>query len=145
MSGTKNRVPAIEGWFVADGEQAHLVGSKCKSCGSYFFPKETFYCKNPACQGKDFDELPLSRTGTLWSFTDNRYPPPAPYVAADPFVPYIVAAVELDDEKMVVLGQVCTDIALTDLKAGMRMELMLETLYEDDENEYLVWKWRPSA
>ena len=25
------------------------------------------------------------------------------------------------------------------------MELVLDTLYEDDDNEYVVWKWRPAA
>jgi uncharacterized OB-fold protein len=145
MSEAKKKVPAIEGWFVADGELAHLIGSKCNGCGSYFFPKETFFCRNPACRSNDFEQLPLSRTGKLWSFTDNRYPPPAPYVAPDPFVPYIVAAVELDREKMVVLGQVSPGVSIGDLAAGMAMELVIDTLYEDDENEYLVWKWRPSA
>lgn len=141
----KKKVPAIDGWFVADGEIAHLIGTRCTSCGSYFFPRETYFCRNPACRGNDFEEIPLSRTGTLWSFTDNRYPPPAPYVAPDPFEPYIVAAVELDLEKMVVLGQVSSDVSIVDLSAGMKMELVIDALYEDDENEYLVWKWRPSA
>jgi len=141
----KKKVPAIDGWFVADGEIAHFIGTRCKSCGSYFFPRETYFCRNPACRGNDFEEIPLSRTGTLWSFTDNRYPPPAPYVAPDPFEPYIVAAVELDLEKMVVLGQVSSDVSIVDLSAGMKMELVIDALYEDDENEYLVWKWRPSA
>ena len=141
----KKKVPAIDGWFVADGEIAHLIGTRCTSCGSYFFPRETYFCRNPACRGNDFEEIPLSRTGTLWSFTDNRYPPPAPYVAPDPFEPYLVAAVELDLEKMVVLGQVSSDVSIVDLSAGMKMELVIDALYEDDENEYLVWKWRPSA
>jgi hypothetical protein len=46
----------------------------------------------------------LSRCGTLWSYTDNRRTPPAPYVAADPFEPYAIAAVEFADEKLVILG-----------------------------------------
>jgi len=145
MSNGKTKVPAVDGWFVADGELAHLIGSKCKSCGSYFFPKETFFCRNPACKGDAFEEPALSRTGTLWSFTDNRYPPPPPYVAPDPFVPYIVAAVELDAEKMVVLGQISSGVSIGDLSAGMKMELVIDSLYEDDENDYLVWKWRPIA
>jgi hypothetical protein len=28
---------------------------------------------------------------------------------------------------------------------GAEVELVLDTLYEDDDNEYLVWKWRPLA
>jgi len=145
MSQQKNRVPAIAGWFVADGEQANLLGSQCKKCKSYFFPKETFFCRNPACRSTEFEEVGLSRRGKLWSFTDNRYPPPAPYVAPDPFVPYIVAAVELDKEKMVVLGQVVSGIGIGDLRAGMEMELVIGELFQDAENEYLIWKWRPVA
>jgi uncharacterized OB-fold protein len=124
---------------------AHLVGSQCKACGSYFFPKETFYCRNPRCKSREFDDVALSRTGKLWSYTNNCYPPPAPYVAPDPFVPYIVAAIELDKEKMVVLGQVVAGVEISDLKAGMDMELVIDTLYEDDENEYIIWKWKPAA
>ncbi len=32
---------------------------------------------------------------------------------------------------------------MTDLHAGMPVELVLGTLFEDDEHEYLVWRWRP--
>jgi len=139
----KNKVPAIEGWFDMNFNEPHLIGSRCTSCGSYFFPKESYFCRNPSCTSSDFEERPLSNRGVLWSFTDNRYQPPAPYVSPDPFTPYIVAAVELEDEKMVVLGQVDPDVELSQLSAGTTMELYLDTLFEDDDNEYIVWKWRP--
>ena len=141
----KKRVPAVTGWFHDDPEQPHLLGSQCKSCKSYFFPKESFYCKNPDCQGSEFEEVPLSRTGTLWSFTNNCYKPPAPYVSPDPFKPYAIAAVELHKEKLVVLGQVVPGVEVSALKVGMNMELVSDKLYEDDENEYVVWKWKPAA
>jgi uncharacterized OB-fold protein len=85
----------------------------------------------------------LSRTGKLWSFTTNHYAPPPPYVAPDPFVPYTVAAVELAEEKMVVLGQLAPGVDPKSLKVGMDVELVLETLYADESSEYLVWKWKP--
>ena len=122
-----------------------LLGSRCRACAAVFFPKETVFCRNPACGGTEFDEVPLSRRGTLWSYTDNRYAPPAPYVAADPFVPYAVAAVELADEKLVVLGQVAPGVRVEDLEVGMEMELTLGTLYSDAEHEYLIWHWKPAA
>lgn len=142
---TKKQVPAIEGWFTMDAGNPRLLGSQCTECHSTFFPKESMYCRNPGCTGSEFEEVPLGRTGTIWSFTEHHYQPPPPYIAPDPFEPYIVAAVELAEEKMVVLGQVASDVPMSALKAGMTVELILEKLYEDDESEYLVWKWRPLA
>ena len=141
---SKAQKVAIEGWFTTDAEP-HLLGSRCKSCRSYFFPKESMYCRNPGCASSDFDEVELSRTGTVWSFTENCYEPPAPYMSPDPFVPYTVAAVELAEEKMVVLGQLAAGVEASELKAGMSVELVVEPLYEDDDTEYLVWKWKPIA
>ena len=138
----KPKKPAIENWFRAEPEPC-LLGSQCMSCQSYFFPRETFYCKNPDCTGTEFQEVELSRTGTLWSFTNGCYKPPAPFVATtDPFEPYTLAAVELAKEKMVILGQVA-GATVTDLKVGMEMELVIDTLFEDDEHEHTVWKWKP--
>ncbi len=140
----KTRVPAIEGWFTMDAQQPQLLGSRCTKCRSYFFPKESFFCRNPGCGGTAFAEVALSRGGKIWSFTTNHYAPPAPYVSPDPFVPYTVAAVELGAEKMVVLGQVSDGVDPRTLKVGMDMELVLERLYEDETAEYVVWKWRPA-
>ena len=142
MAPAKTRVPAVEGWFTLDEAAPQLLGTRCKACGTYFFPKETSFCRNPKCAGSEFEEVPLSTRGKLWSFTDNRYQPPLPYRAGDPFVPYTVAAVELEHEKMVVLGQVAGGVGCDQLHAGQAMELVLGTLYEDDANEYVVWKWR---
>jgi hypothetical protein len=143
MSGIKKRVAAVEGWFEMDGAEPHLLGSRCAACRTYFFPPESFFCRNPGCRSTDFETVPLSRRGTLWSFTDSRYRPPAPYVSAEPFEPYAIAAVALDAERMVVLGQVVTGVGVGELRAGMPMELVLGTLYEDEAHEYVVWKWRP--
>jgi uncharacterized OB-fold protein len=85
----------------------------------------------------------LSRTGKVWSFSTNHYQPPAPYISPDPFVPYSIAAVELANERMVILGQVASGVDLNTLKVGMEMELVLEKLFEDKDVDYLVWKWKP--
>jgi hypothetical protein len=140
----KPQVPAIEGWFTTDAKQPQLVGSRCTACKSYFFPKEFFFCRNPGCGGSEFETVPLSRTGKLWSYTTNFYQPPAPYVSPEPFVPYSVAAVELDAEKMVVLGQVASGVPASSLEVGMSMELVIENLFEDADAEYVVWKWKPA-
>ncbi|MBV8959067.1 MAG: OB-fold domain-containing protein, partial [Actinobacteria bacterium] len=95
--------------------------------------------------GREFEDVPLARTGKVWSYTENRYQPPPPYMSPDPFVPYVIAAVELDDDKIVVMGQVVAGVGVDDLKIGMPMELTVDTLFEDDEAEQLVWKWQPAG
>ena len=132
-------------WFDVAGERPRLIGSRCRRCRSYFFPRESFACRNPRCQAAELEDVPLSTTGTLWSFTDNHYAPPTPYVAPDPFQPYAVAAVELAEERMVVLGQVVPGVPTSALEVGMPMDLVADPLYTDDEHEYLVWKWRPAG
>lgn len=144
MSGARARVPAVEGWFTIDSEP-RLLGTRCRGCRSYFFPRETLYCRNPECGGTELEEVPLSRVGRIWSFTNACYAPPPPYVAPDPFVPYALAAVELPEERMVVLGQMASGIDVNDLQVGMDVELVLETLHTDEKNDYVVWKWRPLA
>jgi uncharacterized OB-fold protein len=145
MTTAKTRVPAVEGWFTTDGDAPALLGSKCRACGTYAFPAQALFCGNPGCDGTEFDQVPLSRRGKVWSYTDARYTPPAPYVAADPYVPFCIAAVELADEKMVVMGQVTSEVTVDDLAVGDEVELVVDVLYEDEDHEYLVWKWRPVA
>jgi hypothetical protein len=51
--------------------------------------------------------------------------------------------VELAVEQMVVMGQVVGGVGVEQLHVGQEVELVLDTLYEDDDHEYMVWKWRP--
>jgi uncharacterized OB-fold protein len=122
-----------------------LLGARGTQSGSYFWPTAIAVSGNPSAPGEAREPTPLSRRGTLWSWTTNHYAPPEPYVAPDPFVPYTVCAVELDVEKMVVLGGLATGADATQLEVGMEMELVLGSLYEDDEHEYVVWQWAPAA
>ena len=142
----KQRIPAVAGWFTLDAGHPALLGTCCKACGTVFFPREETFCRSPLCQGTEFEEVELSRRGRLWSYTNNAYQPPAPFVPTTvPYQPFAVAAVELERERMVVLGQVVAGVGVSDLEVGMEMELVLDTLSEDAENEYVVYKWRPVA
>ncbi|GIU89714.1 MAG: benzoylsuccinyl-CoA thiolase [Acidimicrobiia bacterium] len=142
---SKTRVPAVEGWFTMDEPEPHLIGARGRQSGSYFWPTTVAVSGNPHAPGEEREEVLLSRRGRLWSWTTNHYPPPEPYVAPDPFVPYTVCAVELEREKMVVLGQLATGADPALLEVGTEMELVLGPLYEDDEHEYVVWQWAPCA
>jgi uncharacterized OB-fold protein len=145
-TATKPRVPAVEGWFTLDESAPALLGSKCSQCGTYTFPKARKFCPNPRCSSESFDEVELSRTGTIWSYTDTRYQPPPPYVpVSDPHEPFAIAAVELEAEKLVVMGQLAPGVSVDDLSVGMPVELVIDVLYGDDDADYLVWKWRPTT
>lgn len=136
--------PAIDGWFATDeAGLPHLIGGKCPQCGTYVFPPRANNCPNPACDSDVLEPVPLSRHGTVWSYTENRYPPPSPYPAADPFEPFAIAAVELADEGIIVLGKVVEGTLAGDLAVGMEMELALEPLFVDSDGvQRLTYAWR---
>lgn len=144
MSGKTER-PFLEGWFAQDATGAHLLGTRCTSCGTYYFPRQTRFCRNPACEGEQFEDVPLSRRGRLWSYTNASYQPPEPFIASDPFVPFAIAAVELEREKMIVLGPVVQGVDVDALRVGMPMELVIEALSETPTEHHLSWKWKPAA
>lgn len=139
---SKTRVPAVEGWFTMTDEPA-LLASRGAQTGSYFFPKNLAFSRNPSAPSEELTEVELSRRGKVWSWSTNHYQPPAPYVAPDPFVPYTVLAVELEHEQMIVLGPLVPDADPSTLQAGTEVELTLGTLYEDDDHEYVIWQWKP--
>ena len=140
---SKTRVSAAPDWFTMDEAAPALLGARGTESGSYFWPTALAVSANPSVPGEAREPSPLSRRGTLWSWTTNHYAPPEPYVSPDPFVPYTVCAVELDAEQMVVLGQLATGADPTQLEVDMAMELVLGPLYEDDDHEYVVWQWAP--
>lgn len=134
---------AREDWFTLDQENPRLLGSQCAVCNTYYFPKHEQYCRNPGCESELFEEVELSARGRIWSYTNAGYPPPPPFVADDPYEVFAVAAVELEKEKLVVMGQLVKGITVDDVKIGDEVELALETLFEDEEHQYIVWKWKP--
>mgnify|MGYP001819581370 FL=1 len=140
----KPLAPAIDGWHTMSAKP-HLIGSQCTACGTYFFPQQSQYCRNPSSDSTDFHDVELSRTGQVWSYTNACYQPPEPFVAPEPFEPYTIAAVQLEKEEMVVLGQVVKGVNVEDLKVGMTMELVLEPLHETEDDIKVTWKWQPTA
>ena len=140
---SRTRVAAIEGWFTLDDEP-RLIGTRCSDSGTVFFPPETTMSRAPGYASSTLEPVELSRTGTLWSYTNAGYQPPDPYIpVSDPYEPFFIAAVELAAEKMVVLGQVVAGVTHDDLGVGTEMELVLDTFDSDDDNVYLMWKWKP--
>lgn len=135
----KKQVPIIEGLFTWPSDKPQLVASGCKKCGTLSFPKAAF-CANPACPKvrENIEEIKLSNRGKLWTWTVQIYAPPEPF-KKEPFEPYGIAMVDTE-EGLRVLGI----LSSTDnVKLGMSVELTTGKLYEDEENEYITWMWKP--
>lgn len=150
----RTSLPAVDGWFTIPANDAPdgptLIGARCVDCRTYVFPPRSTGCPNPSCASDDLASVPLSRRGTVWSYVENRYPPPPPYQAAEPFVPYALAAVELDAEGLVILGQVVDGVLAADLTVGMEMELVLQTLFSEiaesgESIDRVVYAWAPAS
>ena len=138
-------VPAVDGWFTTD-EEPRLLGTRCTACGTVFFPAASGFCRNPHCRGRELTDVELSRTGTVWSYTDAQYQPPPPYIpAGDTYEPFALAAVELAEEQIVILGQVASGFGVDDLRVGALVELVVEPLYELDGVAHLIYRWKPVA
>ena len=43
----KPKVAALEGWFTLDEQAPQLLGSRCKACGTVYFPKQTSLLPQP--------------------------------------------------------------------------------------------------
>lgn len=144
----KTERPFLDGWFAQGAEPgaegAHLIGSRCSACGTFYFPRQSRLCRHPDCGGERFEDVPLSREGRLWSYTDACYQPPEPFIAADPYEPFAIAAVELEREKMIVLGPVVHGVGVDALRVGMPMTLVVEALSETASERHLTWKWKPA-
>ncbi|GGO50744.1 benzoylsuccinyl-CoA thiolase [Streptomyces lasiicapitis] len=139
------RTPVVARWFDGEGDGFRLLGTRCAACSAVFFPREESFCRNPGCAGDELVEVALSRRGRVWSYTDGRYRPPAPYVSDPelPWEPYTLIAVELEAERMVVLGQAAPGVTVADLEVGMEVEVVPGVLGEDAGTTWTTWHWRP--
>jgi uncharacterized OB-fold protein len=137
----KKQVPIIEGLFTWPSDKPQFVASRCKKCGTVTFPKAAF-CANPNCQKarENIEQVKLSNKGKLWTWTIQQYAPPAPFRKEPlPFQPYAIGMVDTE-EGLRVLGILTSN---DNLKIGMTLEMTTGKLYEDAENEYITWMWKP--
>ena len=136
---TKKKVPIIEGYFTWPSDEPRMIANRCKKCGAVSFPGLPF-CPNPDCEKvrENVETIQLSSEGTLWTFGQQVYPPPAPF-KMEPFQPFAIGMVDFP-EGVRILGMLTRT---NDLRIGMKVKTSAGKLYEDEENEYLTWMWEP--
>ncbi len=118
------------------------MGTRCELCGTTSFPPEPRWCRNPSCDAASTVTVSLGGVGAVWSFTTAEYRPPPPFVAAEPFEPFVIAAVRLDGSGIVVIGRAAGRRTVDGLRVGQRAELDVGVLYSVDGMDQLMWEWR---
>lgn len=126
------RIPIREGAFIEGPEGGTLLANKCKSCGQVFFPKAVFCL---TCFNEDMEELKLSRKGKLYSYTIG-------YMASMHFEPpYAIGYVDMPEGV-----RIFAPFKIAEGKpfsVGMDMEVVIEKLWQEDDNEIIGYKFKP--
>jgi uncharacterized protein len=130
--------PVADGLIAGTPDSPQLIGSRCRRCGTVAFPRQAS-CQ--ACMSLDVETHLLARTGSLWTWTIQCFPPKSPPYAgsAEDFEPYGVGYVELG-------GEVRVEGRLTEsdperLAIGMEMEVTLEAA--PGPGESFTYAFRP--
>ena len=138
---TTNRIPAVEGLFTETADGPRLLGSKCKGCGATYFPKDTV-CHNPGCSDPAMEDAHFGPAGKIWSCAIQNYAPPPPALTREPYEPYAMGVIDLDDG-LRVIGRIDVDDPMN-VPVGGEVELVIGGLCDDDDgNEIVTWMFRP--
>ena len=126
-----------EEWFHDFGRGMSLTGGRCPACGRIYFPTKQV-C--PACFAPDQEKVPFSAKGKLHTFARSHMGP-----SGLP-TPYLIGFIELPEGiKLFSLLTQCDPWGQV-LKVGMEMEMVIETIRQDEEgNEIVGYKFRPSG
>ena len=139
MAATEGGVPVADNLFRFEPDGPVLIGGRSKRSGEIRFP----FSGNA-----DEEPVDLSRTGTLWSWTVQRFLPKQPPYRGretkESFQPYAIGYVEL-------LGQVRVESRLVGcepeaLRIGMELELTIVPMFTgDDGRDVLGFAFKPAT
>jgi uncharacterized OB-fold protein len=133
--------PVVEGLFEQTADGARLLGSRCSTCDTPYFPRSE-RCHNPGCDRSEMTDASFGPRGVLWSYSVQNYPPPPPARYDEPYEPYALGVVDLA-EGLRVVGRMAVDDH-AELRAGDEVELVIGGLFHDDDGTaQLSWMFRP--
>ena len=66
------QIPVAEGLYTGTAEAPQLLGGHCTACGGWHFPAQT---NCPHCAALAVERTPLSRRGSLWTWTIQTFAP----------------------------------------------------------------------
>ena len=110
-----------------------LEAGKCSKCEKVFFPKRLI-CSE--CQSREFEDVVLSGTGTLQTFTIISTPPSQFKDQA----PYALGIVELDEG--VKLTAQLADVPLESIEIGAKMKIEFRRIQEEGHAGILCYGYK---
>lgn len=113
----------------------HLAGTRCRRCGTYFFPRRTVCAQ---CLSEETETVPLSHRGVLYTFT-------VVYQSTPEFkTPYILGYADLS-ERVRVLAPLA-EIEVDRVQIGMPLQLRVEPVRTDAQGRAVMgYRWHPGG
>jgi len=142
-SGASNRrVPFKEGFLtddLSDLGAVRLTGSRCNSCKVVLLGKRR-RCEN--CSSDDLSDAVFSDTGTVYSYTIQRYPPPPPHAGPDSWVVRGLAWVDVNDGPRILAP---VKAKPEQLSVGMKLRFACEVGWHNKADQEVVSYYYTSA
>lgn len=105
--------------FIARLEEDQVAGTRCKKCGTRFFPPRAD-CS--PCLSSDMEWFRVEGTGKLLTFSRLQFGP----VGFEEDLPYAIALLDYGDYK--VFGRIADGIPEEEIKVGMPMKTRVNRL-----------------
>lgn len=109
--------------FVTYLEQGKVMATRCRQCGTSYFPPK-MDC--PKCLLSDVEWFEIKGEGHLITYTLVNYAPSG----FEDDAPYVLAAVRFGDG-LQVFGRLSRDIETSDIKVGMELKVVPIKLSQD--------------
>jgi uncharacterized OB-fold protein len=133
----RGRRPIVPFLRIPEAGDPHLVGQQCAKCGAVYLGRRRA-CSKCTAEGP-FEEIPLSRKGTLWVWSIvHQSMPGVP-------VPYVVGVVDLPEGVSVRCNLIDVEPDPAKLRFGMPVEMTTAVSQQDREgNDVIAFYFRPA-
>ena len=133
----RGRRPIVPFLRLPESGEPHLVGQRCTRCGAVYLGRRRA-CSKCTAEGP-FEEIPLSRKGTVWVWSIvHQSMPGVP-------VPYVVGVVDLPEGVSVRCNLIDVDPDPAKLRFGMPVEMATGVSQQDREgNDVIAFYFRPA-
>jgi uncharacterized OB-fold protein len=105
--------------FVSHLDEGKVTGTRCKDCGTVFFPPRADCYK---CLTSNMEWFDVTGTGKLVSYSKLEYAP----VGFEGDLPYCIALLDYGDYK--IFGRLAGDLPQEEVEVGMNMKTVVNEL-----------------